>query len=291
MHSHFMIRNDRNQVASSQPLTLDEVKRYAPSAFATQPHESRSSRYVYIPTVNIIEGMMRHGFQPFQAKQSRSRLEGRTEFTKHMIRFRHMDIATANSTLDGMAPEVILINSHDGSSRYKLLAGIFRFVCENGLIVAESTTGSISIMHSGNILDNVIEGSYRIIEDSQKSLNAATQWSQLQLTSGEQKVFAESAHILRFADNEGKVETPITAAQLLQPRRSDDAGNDLWKTFNRVQENAVKGDLRARKQPQAGEWRGRRVTTREVKGIDQDVKLNRALWQLAERMAELKSAA
>jgi hypothetical protein len=35
----------------------------------------------------------------------------------------------------------------------------------------------------------------------------------------------------------------------------------------------------------------RRVTTREVRGIDQDVRLNRALWQLAERMAELKGAA
>jgi len=34
--------------------------------------------------------------------------------------------------------------------------------------------------------------------------------------------------------------------------------------------------------------RPRRVTTRAVNGIDQDVKLNKALWVLAERMAELK---
>jgi hypothetical protein len=32
-----------------------------------------------------------------------------------------------------------------------------------------------------------------------------------------------------------------------------------------------------------------RTTTREVKAIDQDAKLNRAQWDLAERMAELKS--
>ena len=37
--------------------------------------------------------------------------------------------------------------------------------------------------------------------------------------------------------------------------------------------------------------RPRRVTTREVKGIDGDVRLNRALWLLSHRMAELKHAA
>lgn len=283
---NFMIRNS-DRAISQQPLTLDQIGRMAPSALATQPHESRSARYVYIPTVEIIQGMMRHGFQPFKATQSKCRIEGKSDFTKHMIRFRHMDLMQPG--VSEVSPEVILINSHDGTSRYKLLAGIFRFVCENGMIVADSTTGSISIQHSGNILDNVIEGSYRIIEDSKKSLSAMNAWQQLQLTSGEQSAFAEAAHTVRFADTEGNVETPITAAQLLQPRRSDDAGNDLWRTFNRVQENAVKGGLRGRRAPQPGEWRGRRVSSRAVNGIDQDVKLNRALWQLAEKMAELKA--
>jgi hypothetical protein len=101
-------------------------------------------------------------------------------------------------------------------------------------------------------------------------------------------VFAEAAHTVRFADSEGTVDTPITASMLLTPRRRDDAGNNLWETFNRVQENAVKGGLRARAERKLGQRFGRMVRTREVKGIDQDVKLNRALWQLAEKMAELK---
>ncbi len=32
---------------------------------------------------------------------------------------------------------------------------------------------------------------------------------------------------------------------------------------------------------------GRRMTTKPIKAIDADVKTNRALWVLAERMAEL----
>jgi len=271
------------------PLTLDMVRQYAPSAFATHAHESRSDRYTYIPTINVIEGMIKAGFQPFSASQSRSRIEGKAEYTKHMIRFRHMDL-TSPMVVGDIIPEVVLVNSHDGTSAYKLIAGMFRLVCSNGLMVADSTTASVSVMHKGNIVADVIDASNGIITSSQKALNAASAWSNLQLTDGEQSAFAEAAHTVRFADAEGKVTTPITAAQLLRPRRSDDNGADLWKTFNRVQENVIKGGLHGIQRDANGR-RLRAVSTRQVKGIDQDVKLNRALWTLAERMAELKQAA
>jgi hypothetical protein len=270
------------------PLTLDALRVMVPSAFATSAHESRSDRYAYIPTANVIEAMMREGFQPFTAKQSNSRIAGKTEFTKHLIRFRHMSAGDNVLAVGDSVPEVVLINSHDGTSAYKLIAGMFRLVCSNGLMVADSTTGSLSVHHTGNIVDRVIEGSFEIIGQSNKALAVSQEWGRLELSAGEREIFAEAAHTVRFAEADGTVDTPITVAQLLAPRRRDDAGNNLWETFNRVQENAVKGGLSARAARKPGERRGRIVTTREVKGIEQDVKLNRALWQLAERMAELK---
>lgn len=271
------------------PLTIDQIAQYAPSAIAAHAHESRSDRYTYIPTVNVIEGMIRAGFQPFSASQSRSRIEGKTEYTKHMIRFRHQD-STQSLAVGDVIPEIVLINSHDGTSAYKLIAGMYRLVCSNGLMTSESEIEALSVMHKGNILDNVIEGSYRLLEDSQQALATVNAWQALQLTDGEQRVFAEAARTVRFADEQGNVSTPITAEQLLQARRRDDVGSDLWKTFNRVQENVIKGGLHAIPRDENGR-RMRRVSTRQVRGIDQDVKLNRALWQLAERMAELKKAA
>jgi hypothetical protein len=190
-------------------------------------------------------------------------------------------------TVGSSIPEVILVNSHDGTSAYKLMAGIFRLVCTNGLIVAESTIGSLSVPHKGDVVQRVIDGSFEIVGQSRKALEVTEQWSGLRLSSGEQSAFAEAAHTLRFADAEGKVDTPITAEMLLRPRRSEDSASDLYTTMNRVQENTVRGGLRARG-PHVNGQRGRMVTTREVRGIDQDVRLNRALWQLAERMAELK---
>jgi len=281
-YSNFNRSSNRN----NQPLTIEQVAQLAPSAFATEAHSSRSSKYTYIPTVDVIKGMMAAGFVPFKAQQSSSRIEGKSEFTKHMIRFRFQG-STAMTAVGDTTPEIVMVNSHDGTSAYKLMAGIFRLACLNGMMVCESEIGSVSVFHKGNVLDNVIEGSCRIVDDSAKMLNSVNTWKQLQLTNGEQNALAEAAHTLRFSDTEGKVTTPITAAQLLTTRRDADTGADLWTTFNRVQENVIRGGLHGVTRVNGVR---RNVTTREVRGIDQDVKLNRALWQLAAKMAELKGA-
>ena len=273
--------------AQYAPLTLDQVRRSAPSAFATEAHSSRSIRYAYIPTSNVIEGMMQAGFQPMLAKQGRSRVAGKAEYTKHLIRFRHETISRQMQVGDTM-PEIVLINSHDGTSAYKLLAGIFRLVCSNGLMVSDGTLGEVTVQHKGDVRNAVIDGSMRVLESAPKAMDQVKAWQNLQLTAGEQSAFAEAAHTLRFADVEGEADTPITAAMLLGNRRSADAGSDLWRTMNRVQENVIRGGLRARAARQPGQRAGRIVTTREVRGIDQDVRLNRALWTLSERMAVLK---
>ena len=72
--------------------------------------------------------------------QSQSRIAGKTEYTKHMIRMRYAGHAEARPE----ANEIILINSHDGASSYQMLAGVFRFVCCNGLVV-----GSVQQTTSG----------------------------------------------------------------------------------------------------------------------------------------------
>jgi hypothetical protein len=201
MHSFI----NRHQV----PLSLDEIAQRAPSALATRPYDAMSAKYQYIPTLGVIEAMIRAGFQPFSAAQSRTRIAGKGEFTKHLIRFRHQDVGPL--AVGDVVPEVVLINSHDGTSAYKLIAGLYRLVCSNGMLVSDGEIDAINITHKGNIVGEVIEGSRRLIADTQKSLGTVQNWSRLQLTDGEQHAFAESAHTLRFADSEDKTTTPITA--------------------------------------------------------------------------------
>jgi hypothetical protein len=277
MHSFI----NRNQT----PLTLDEIAQRAPSALATRPYDAMSAKYGFVPTLGVIEAMIAAGFQPFSATQSRTRIVGKGEFTKHLIRFRHQDVGPL--AVGDVVSEVVLINSHDGTSAYKLIAGLYRLVCSNGMMVSDGEIDSINVAHKGNIVQEVLDGSHRLIADTRKSLGTVQNWTRLQLTDGEQRVFAESAHTLRFADSDGKVTTPITPDQLLVPRRREDIGGDLWHTLNRVQENVIAGGLHAIQRDADGR-RVRRVSTRRINGIDQDVRLNRALWALAGKMAELK---
>ncbi|MBS7726551.1 DUF932 domain-containing protein, partial [Vibrio cholerae] len=100
------------------PLSNDEIARVAPSIFAEEAHDSRSDRYLYIPTVKVLDALRAEGFQPFMACQTRVRNTDKREHTKHMIRLRH-----ASNIMDKEANEIILLNSHDGSSSYQMMAG------------------------------------------------------------------------------------------------------------------------------------------------------------------------
>jgi len=101
------------------------------------------------------------------------------------------------------------------------------------------------------------------------------------LDDGEAEVFARAALALKYDDPDKPA--PITESQILMPRRHDDDRRDLWSVFNRTQENLTKGGLSARAAS------GRRQTTRPVQGIDQSVRLNRALWLLADGLRQLKA--
>ncbi len=284
LHS-FRSGTPANRVTSF--LENDQLAKYAPSIFAEAPHTSRSGRYAYIPTIKVVDALRNEGFAPVKVQAARVREDDRRGFEKHMIRFRRMD-SIAGGAVGDVFPEVVLVNSHDGSTSYKLSAGLFRLVCSNGLVVGHGVSEEVRICHQGKgIVDDVIEGSFRVLEQSKAAIEVANRWGRIELDKPEATALAIGAHHLRFADSDGVVETPIRPEQLLQPRRIADNGNDLWTTFNRIQENAIKGGLRGTAVADNG--RRRRVSTREVKGIDGNLNLNRALWKMAEAMAAAKA--
>lgn len=264
---------------SEAPLTEEQMRSVAPSIFAAGKHASRSERYTYIPTIEVLRGLRHEGFEPFMVAQGKSRTEGRTEFTKHMIRMRHAGQASASQE----ANEIVLINSHDGASSYQMLAGVFRFVCCNGLVVGD-VANDIRIPHKGNVQGEVIEGAVRVLSDFEAVDASKDAMKAIELQPEEQAAFATAALTLRYGErSEIQPPAPISAEQLLQARRPEDLGHSLWTTFQRIQENAVRGGQPGRSA------QGRRMRTREVASIDRGVSLNRALWVLAEEMRKLKA--
>jgi hypothetical protein len=271
---------------TARALSEDELRRAAPSIFATRPHASRSERFRVIPTIEALRGLEKEGFFAVGAKQSAPRDASKTDYTRHLIRLRRLDDARQYRVGDVVC-EIILRNANDGTSAYELMAGLFRIRCLNSLVARIATIDSIKVRHSGDALEKVADGTYRVLGQAEAVLAAPRDWSRIALDDDAKAALAASAHALRFGDADGRAATPIRPEQLLAPRRAD----DLWTVMNVIQENVMRGGLSARALAiidQHGHWRrGRLVTTRAINNIDQDVKLNRALWVLGERMAGL----
>ena len=270
-----------NSIRANIPLTEDQIRTAVPSAFAEEAHGSRSDRYAYIPTSEILAGLRLQGFEVFSAAQARCRTEDRRDHTKHLLRLRHVGDAGRALALNDSLTEICLLNSHDGTSSYQMFAGVFRLACTNGLMVCDSTVGAIKIPHTGKVQDRVIDGAFEILDGCTRIVESQETMRSLTLDQDEQNLFASAALTLRYDESKA---APIQAEQLLRPRRMADKASDLWTTFNVVQENVVKGGVMGRTA------RNQRTSTREITGIDQNVKINKALWMLADGMAKLKGA-
>lgn len=259
-----------NQIRRDRPLTRDELMLVVPSVFSEGKHDSRSERYCYIPTITLLENLQREGFQPFFACQSRVRDPDRREHTKHMLRLRRV-----GQINDQQVPEIIILNSHGGESSFQLLPGIFRSVCTNSLVCGQSF-GEIRVPHRGNVVEKVIEGAYEVLGIFDRVEEKRDAMESLLLPPPAQQAFAKAALTYRF----GEEHQPVTTSQILSARRRQDESGDLWTTYQRIQENLIKGGLSGRTA------KGKRAHTRAINGIDGDVKLNRALWVMAESLLE-----
>lgn len=256
-------------------LTNDDLRRSVPSVFAATPWERMSHRYKFIPTIEVVDVLRDKGFSPSMAIQSRSRIEGKGAFTKHMIRFRATE-SFGPLVVGAELPELVLVNSHDGTSGYQLMSGIYRVLCANGMVTHSADLDSVSVHHKGgsDFHQKIIDATYEVMDSAPKTMAQIQEWKQIALPAPARTIFAEAVKEL-------VPEKPIEANRLLSARRSEDRATDLWTTVNVAQENLIRGGLRGMTPT------GKRSTTREVKGVSENLRLNKALWMLADRMAQL----
>jgi hypothetical protein len=169
-------------------------------------------------------------------------------------------------------PEIIYLNSHDGTSAYQLRVGLYRAVCTNGLVISEGTFPVFRVAHRGDIVADVVRAALEISERFDVLAGAVERMEHTHLDQLERIDFAAQAAALRFPGISG---TGLVPSRLLEARRAEDAGDDLWRTFNVVQENILRGGV-VRRTPS-----GRLMRTRAIRAIREDVRLNSALWELA----------
>lgn len=248
-----------------------ELKQLAPSVFGMASSEKTSDKYALIPTIEAVRGLKDVGFHPVWAQETKSRDVANKPFSKHMLRFRQEN----SQAIDGLFPEIVLVNSHDGTCSYQIRAGIYRLVCSNGLVVGNDYFCH-KVRHQGNVIEKVVSSASELLESFPETLQIANDWKKIKIHPMQQLAFAEAALTLKWDEEE----IPIAPTKLLEARRSADTSLDVWTTFNVIQENLIKGGKTYRKKD------GKRLTTRGVKSVAENNRLNTALWMLTERLAQ-----
>jgi hypothetical protein len=252
-------------------LSLDAVRARAPAVFAPAAHERMSAKYTFVPSERVLTGLMNAGFVPVDARQTQARRASLLH-ARHVVwlRRRFETVQLKDST-----PEVVFLNSHDGTSGYQLRMGLFRVVCTNGLIVSRGAFPAQCVSHRGNVVDEVIVGALKISEQFDGLAAQVERMEHRRLVKDEQIQFAQAALALRYPD---PAQSGMQPAQLLTCRRVEDLGDDLWSVTNKIQENLLHGGLSRRS------LNGRLTRSRCITSIKEDIRLNSQLWDLATEM-------
>jgi len=254
-------------------LTPSQIMDRAPSVFATEHDGKRSDRYTFVSSEKIMDTFQDLGWGVADAASPYSRKSDPLH-SKHMIRFRpKTDELTFRDPRGNneVFPEILLYNSSNGTCRWKLSAGAFSMVCSNGLTIRvpgfEKVGEEISRKHIGWNPVYAYDAVNRISDSFGNFFGTVSEMVQVDLNENQRTDMAASARELRFG------EIHMDPMLLLEPRRGEDRGRDIWTTYNVLQENCVRGGFKLNKR-----------TSRELRNIDALDRVNTGLWDLAENL-------
>lgn len=258
-------------INSNTFLTKEQIKSKANSIFAEKGAKNTSQHYSHIPTFKIIEDMELLGWKVSDVKEVKARKNA--GFQKHLVVFRNEEIIIDGKDGDTVFPQILLTNSSDGKNAFTFRAGLFRLVCENGLVISTQDFADLKIRHMGYDFSELQKTITAIVEKLPLTVESMNKFKQTQLEEEQILQFAKDALTVRFGEDE-MTRITVNYDTFIQPTRREDEGNDLWSVFNRIQEKVIDGDFEyscATKIRKA----------RRIKNFNQDIALNSQLYELA----------
>ena len=262
---------------SKLPLTTEQLKTLAPSIFTTEPYHKVSERYTYISTEKILTIMRQHGWLPVDAFENKVRSEDKQNFQKHLIVLQNFSSFLIE---EENIPQLILSSSHDTSACVELRLGVFRLICKNGIILADSLMQAHKIKHIGfceTDVSKAIEETVNYLPLLEERINT---YKNIQLSSVEELAFAKAAASLRF-DTDA---LDINHDSMIEVRRKGDIGSDLWRIFNRIEESCQRGGIKGKNR-----ITHRNFTSKAIHSIDSSLHIGEKLFSLADKIANIKT--
>jgi hypothetical protein len=249
-------------------MTIEEIKSTAPAIFATKPSPKMSDKYVFVPTMDILDNFQKQGWELSSVKQTGLGVHG-----VHELRLRNGGLPKVGDCL----VEAIIRNSHNGMATFSVSAGLHRLVCSNGLTVPTSLSESFNLRHQRFDLDEVKQLTESFAERLPIIQSSVDRMMTKVLTTPEKIQFVKQAINTRWKT--GTVPATLDVMAIMYPKREEDKKNDLWTVFNVVQENFIRGGL------EYTSSRGRKTSSKGLKSIMAVNQVNTKLWDLAEQFS------
>jgi len=239
--------------------TVTEDKSYLTTS--TGYPGTTSARFAGISTADALAPLMADGWRVAERSVKGTRFAERVPYLGHVVRLNH-------PTLPGNSefrPQLVLKNGNDGTSAFVMMAGIFRAVCANGMY-AGALAASVRVRHVGNsgeLASLILKGAEEVKSYVPRLADQVQRWQGIELDSNQRKLMFHLGAAARWG--------------------RDVAADKARRSFNRVQENYVRGYG-------ASIFAGRRYSVRALRNIDAGIRFNRTLWNIADVAANGKLA-
>ena len=257
---------------NSKFLNLEELKETTPSIFTKKGSSDTSKKYTHIPTDRVIKDLELLGWGVVDAKQVKARKgEG---YQKHLVVFRNPDVVINGKDGDTVYPQILLTNSHDAKNSFQFQAGLFRMICENGLVIADKQFEDYKIRHMGydfETLQGIIKD---MIDNLDLTVESMNKMKATELSEDQTLELAKLMLETRIKDTNNTF-TDQSIKDVLIPQRKEDKGFGLWEVFNRVQENIIEGNF------EYNTIGGKSRQARVIKNFKQDMKVNSKMFEQA----------
>ena len=245
------------------------MQKRVPSLFAQHAHPRMSERYSFTNTYEIISNMFDKGWRVTSVQG------GEKMYKKVMVRMRHKDYM--DTTALTYAPELLILDAHDGSSRLKSLLGAIKFACMNGIIAGDFLYARSYMHYAQDLMAQIkldLDDIQVHIEQLHKRVAAMCAH---RTTNAERMLLADSAIKVRWGKEKDGDFVATVRDKMLRMRRNEDDSDDLFTAMNIVQENILRG---------GGSYvvNDRMQRIRPITQVDRNVHINQALWLCAEQI-------
>jgi len=270
---------------STEFLSLEEIKEIAPSVFTTNGSKDTSDKYTHIPTDRVIRDLELLGWKVADVKEVSARKDSTIGYQKHLVVFRNDDVVITGEDGDTVYPQILLTNSHDGKNAFKFQAGLFRMICENGLVIADESFEDYSIRHMGydfEALQSLIKEMVANLDVTVESMN---KMKKIELDEKQQIELAKKLLEVRL-EGTGNTYDKNQPEMINWSQRKEDNGVDLWSVFNRQQENIMEGNFKYFNEEKYGKYENVNMefigrNARPIKNFKQDMDVNKKMFAVA----------